>query len=688
MIDARTLDLSPTHLIPGQDYFVALNNIDRRLAIVAPDLFAANTYYIEAGANDGIKQSNTFYLEKICGAKGLLVEPALNLYENLIKNRSQDNSFRCGALVSRSFSSELVKLIYCDLMTLPLGTGEGPEKGYEYKHFKDGSSALPDAMKIPIIFGAQPLCLSDVLLEVGAPKMIDLLCLDVEGSELGVLQGIDFSLHSFRYILIETWNITEVANALEAYGYESTHQITDNDFLFQRKSTGHGGASSLPKPNQVQDLLSQVPEIAPQQIVTSGEAQIKHGSSVCFVNRLVSTLSEDPELAEPKSDGSLRSMYYHKLGSVGRPPIDNELINSSYFSSIQIPAKLKYALLRESLSSSAKSGQGLEVNIYGLYHDMNPVRRRRVILDSLFAKLSPSIAISEIKTINPLSFDDLPRNENSLNIIFTNQYALFVEEAVAALINYLQGNPASLLVTYFTDSHHMLNHTAYFAAISDFLFLGHPSNVSLATCINPHVHLLRNSLTQWDPLDAVAQLHEESNEPRRQELFGWHNEYPQFPRRNNFLNSLHSSGFPEARLLAPEEYQKFAKFTPIDKLKHWLQYDHSLVVPTLYDLPIRLFDALSSGQNVLVPFGCTHLDRIIPSAQQLDLGIFRYVDESIESVQVAYNKALSKIPSNYERLERSLYVANNHSIARIAEESIAQVAWRIAHELDELGSLC
>ena len=46
-----------------------------------------NGFFIEAGANDGIKQSNTLYFEKYRNWRGLLIEPIPELAMKCRKNR-------------------------------------------------------------------------------------------------------------------------------------------------------------------------------------------------------------------------------------------------------------------------------------------------------------------------------------------------------------------------------------------------------------------------------------------------------------------------------------------------------------------------------------------------------------------------------------------------------------------------
>ena len=57
------------------------NNLDRKIAQELPFLLNKKTFYVEAGANDGIKFSNTNFLEKLYGAQGILIEASPSLFE-------------------------------------------------------------------------------------------------------------------------------------------------------------------------------------------------------------------------------------------------------------------------------------------------------------------------------------------------------------------------------------------------------------------------------------------------------------------------------------------------------------------------------------------------------------------------------------------------------------------------------
>jgi hypothetical protein len=50
----------------------ALNDIDRKLSLYIKDCYG---FFVELGANDGIRQSNSLYLERHRQWRGLLIEP-------------------------------------------------------------------------------------------------------------------------------------------------------------------------------------------------------------------------------------------------------------------------------------------------------------------------------------------------------------------------------------------------------------------------------------------------------------------------------------------------------------------------------------------------------------------------------------------------------------------------------------
>jgi FkbM family methyltransferase len=206
--------------------YYGLNKIDFR---VEPYINKRNGYFIELGANDGIKQSNTLFCEKYLGFTGLLIEPHPGNFASCIQNRSKRNTFVNAACVGFEYESETIEMVFADLMTTPL---EGrSELADPMKHALNGIQYMTKPENS--IFLAKARTLNSILQEVNAPCKIDFLSLDVEGAELEVLLGIDYENYTFGIICIESRNIDLIANFLSKRGYKLTEKISHHDYIFQ-----------------------------------------------------------------------------------------------------------------------------------------------------------------------------------------------------------------------------------------------------------------------------------------------------------------------------------------------------------------------------------------------------------------------------------------------------------------------
>jgi len=76
-----------------------------------------NGFFVELGANDGIRQSNTFYFEKNLNWNGILIEPIKEKYLKCLRYRSNKNYFYNNACVSFNYKNNRIKMIYSDLMS-------------------------------------------------------------------------------------------------------------------------------------------------------------------------------------------------------------------------------------------------------------------------------------------------------------------------------------------------------------------------------------------------------------------------------------------------------------------------------------------------------------------------------------------------------------------------------------------
>jgi FkbM family methyltransferase len=184
----------------------ALDDLDRRLE---PFVDFKNGFFIEAGANDGLKQTNTLYFEKYKGWSGLLIEAIPQLAEACRENRPHC-IVEHAALVADDYPEETVELRYCDLMSVVKGGLNSKED--ELEHVQKGSQFLKETDEIHTVT-APARTLSDILSKHGIDQ-IDLLSLDVEGYEAQVLRGLDLTVHRPQYMLIELREMEPIKKVL------------------------------------------------------------------------------------------------------------------------------------------------------------------------------------------------------------------------------------------------------------------------------------------------------------------------------------------------------------------------------------------------------------------------------------------------------------------------------------------
>jgi hypothetical protein len=190
-----------------------------------------NGYFVELGANDGLRLSNTLYYEKYKNWSGILVECIYHKYLLCLKNRPKSKTF-CNACVSFSYKEKFVEVAYSDLMTTPVNLEtDVPDT---FANSKIGKAFfLPDDDNInDYCFGAPAITLNQLLITAKAPNLIDFLSLDTEGSEIEVLKGIDHNKFRFKYICIECRDMKKMKIYMQSINYLLVEQLTVQDFLF------------------------------------------------------------------------------------------------------------------------------------------------------------------------------------------------------------------------------------------------------------------------------------------------------------------------------------------------------------------------------------------------------------------------------------------------------------------------
>ena len=205
--------------------YTALNGLDKK---IEKYLNYKNGYYIEMGANDGINQSNTRFLEKKYNWRGILIEPS-EKFILLKKNRSKKNIFSDVACCSFKNRGKSIKFAYYNLMTLALNLKNDVDIEKHKMNAKKFSNSSYEFIK-------KGIPLNDLLSKNNTPIIIDFFSLDVEGVELEVLQGINHRSYKFKYLLIEVRNFNRINTFLLKKNYILLNKLTKKDYLYRYKS--------------------------------------------------------------------------------------------------------------------------------------------------------------------------------------------------------------------------------------------------------------------------------------------------------------------------------------------------------------------------------------------------------------------------------------------------------------------
>lgn len=198
---------------------------------IVEEVFPQKTdgYFVELAAGDGVFLSNTYVLERDLGWKGLCIEPNKKSYQQLILHRTCTCSDQ--VVLQDGFEVEFIEY----------------KKTTDYEHLLSGVSGTHSAnLEIERVVRHTAVSLDTILDQHNAPSTIDYISMDIEGSEIFVLQ--DFLPKNKRQIL--AWSIecnigslheTEILDWMSAYNYviqpkDGLNGRLGHDYLFLHKT--------------------------------------------------------------------------------------------------------------------------------------------------------------------------------------------------------------------------------------------------------------------------------------------------------------------------------------------------------------------------------------------------------------------------------------------------------------------
>jgi FkbM family methyltransferase len=184
--------------------------------------FKRQGFFIEFGATNGVDASNTWLLESNFDWRGILVEPNPQYQKSLANNR------KCH-IDGRIVWNETGKTLNFLAMEQPYTSVV--EDDYQHKYREE----LRNVNQFPL----ETVSLNDILKQYGAPKKIDFLSIDVEGSEERILRSF-FQEKDFQIDLMcveHNWRDKDGAllKFVISQGYERVHaEFSERDYWFRR----------------------------------------------------------------------------------------------------------------------------------------------------------------------------------------------------------------------------------------------------------------------------------------------------------------------------------------------------------------------------------------------------------------------------------------------------------------------
>lgn len=201
-------------------------NIDQKLEKY---LEFSKGFFVEAGANDGYLQSNTYYLEKRKEWHGVLIEPVPELAKRCVRQRRRSQVIN-SALVDKQYTKGEIQLHYFNAMSYAEGAFSSLKD--EFRHTEEASKVQRIKRTYSVIVPARTL--TSILRDTETPKDFDFLSLDVEGYEAQALSGLDFDEYRPRYILIEV-NDRDGIDKILSKLYEPVEALSERDVLYRLK---------------------------------------------------------------------------------------------------------------------------------------------------------------------------------------------------------------------------------------------------------------------------------------------------------------------------------------------------------------------------------------------------------------------------------------------------------------------
>lgn len=179
-----------------------------------------NGTFIEIGAFDGVRYSNTKVFEDNFGWRGILIEPIPSAYNKLIQSRSKDNTFFNAACHREKGKAEYIG-------DHPASGLTGTMSDIHRQRWHSKNRKTYEVTTMPMRDMVDP----------NKYPHVDLFSIDVEGGELEVLYSFDWEVVKVDVVLIELscgpYDLEEAREFLKNKNFEFLTRLGNNDLWRQ-----------------------------------------------------------------------------------------------------------------------------------------------------------------------------------------------------------------------------------------------------------------------------------------------------------------------------------------------------------------------------------------------------------------------------------------------------------------------
>lgn len=156
----------------------SFSQLHQDVLVLALTNFKEYGYFIEFGAADGIKFSNSYLLESKYNWSGVCAEPIPSQFKKLVENRACSVDPRVVYNTTGSFVNFKINEISLDESKIVTDLDDGD-------------------------ISVETVTLVDLVREYNAPKEIDYMSIDTEGTEYEIISNFDFLNYDVKIITIE-----------------------------------------------------------------------------------------------------------------------------------------------------------------------------------------------------------------------------------------------------------------------------------------------------------------------------------------------------------------------------------------------------------------------------------------------------------------------------------------------------